>query len=438
MLKNSIKLYKKKTKKSSELFKKSKKLHVNGVHHNIRFFEPYPFIVKSSKGKFLVDVDSNKYVDYWMGHWSLILGHSPKRVMVNARKQLENGWIHGTVSKNSIELSEKISKAIPVAEKIRYASTGTEATMYAVRLARTITKRNTIAKVNGGWHGYTTDLLKTVNWPFNKSESNGLTDEKHIKSLPFNDLENSIKILKSIKNDLAAVIIEPVLGGGGCIPATKDYLLGIEEFCHKNNSLFILDEIVTGFRFRYGCMYNTMGLDPDIVTLGKIVGGGFPIGVISGKSEFMNFANTSKFSKSNRAYIGGGTFSANPLSMMAGNSTLNMIKKKGSKLYQKLNGMGKETRKILDKKFDGSVITTGTGSLFLTHFLNNQIYEINNASDAAKCNTKKLHDYHFHMIANNGIFFLPGKLGAYSDEHTKYDMNQMLKATDQYLTTFKK
>ncbi|MBB46465.1 MAG: aspartate aminotransferase family protein [Thaumarchaeota archaeon] len=438
MLKNSIKLYKKKTRKSSELFKKSKKLHVNGVHHNIRFFEPYPFIVKSSKGKFLVDIDSNKYVDYWMGHWSLILGHSPKNVKVNARKQLENGWMHGTVSKNSIELSEKISKAIPVAEKIRYASTGTEATMYAIRLARTITKRNTIAKVDGGWHGYTTDLLKTVNWPFNKSESNGLTDEKHIKSLPFNDLENSIKILKSIKNDLAAVIIEPVLGGGGCIPATKDYLLGIEEFCHKNNSLFILDEIVTGFRFRYGCMYNIMGLDPDIVTLGKIVGGGFPIGVISGKSEFMKFANTSKFSKSNRAYIGGGTFSANPLSMMAGNSTLNMIKKKGGKLYQKLNGLGRETRKIIDKKFDGSVITTGTGSLFLTHFLDNQIYEINNASDAAKCNIKKLHDYHFHMLANNGIFFLPGKLGAYSDEHTKYDMNQMLKATDQYLTTFKK
>ena len=438
MLKNSIKVYKKKTRKSSELFKKSKKLHVNGVHHNIRFFEPYPFIVKSSKGKFLVDVDSNKYVDYWMGHWSLILGHSPKNVKINARKQLENGWMHGTVSKNSIELSEKISKAIPVAEKIRYASTGTEATMYAIRLARTITKRNAIAKVDGGWHGYTTDLLKTVNWPFNESESNGLTGEKHIKSLPFNDLESSIKILKSIKNDLAAVIIEPVLGGGGCIPATKDYLLGIEEFCHKNNSLFILDEIVTGFRFRYGCMYNIMGLDPDIVTLGKIVGGGFPIGVISGKSEFMDFANTSKFSKSNRAYIGGGTFSANPLSMKAGNSTLNMIKKKVNKLYQKLNGLGKETRKIIDKKFDGSVITTGTGSLFLTHFLDNQIYEINNASDAAKCNIKKLHDYHFHMIANNGIFFLPGKLGAYSDEHTKYDMNEMLKATDQYLTTFKK
>ena len=438
MLKNNLNSYKRKTKKSADLFKKSKKFHVNGVHHNIRFFEPYPFVTKSSNGKFLIDVDSNKYVDYWMGHWSLILGHSPKNVKTNVKSQLKNGWMHGTVNKNSIELSEKISKAVPVAEKIRYASTGTEATMYAVRLARTATKRKTIAKIDGGWHGYTTDLLKTVNWPFNKSESNGLVDEKYIKSLPFNDLDNSLKILKSKKNDLAAVIIEPILGGGGCIPATKDYLSGIEEFCHKNNSLFILDEIVTGFRFRYGCMYETMKLDPDIVTLGKIVGGGFPIGVISGKSEFLNYANTSTFSKSNRAYIGGGTFSANPLSMIAGCSTLDTIKKKSNKLYQKLNGFGSETRKMLDKKFDGNVITTGIGSLFLTHFLSNQIHEIKNATDAAKCNIKKLHDYHFHMIANDGIFFLPGKLGAYSDVHTKSDINAIAKSTDQYLTTFKK
>ena len=438
MTQNSLRVYKKKTKMSSELFKKSKKLHVNGVHHNIRFFEPYPFIVKSSKGKFLIDVDSNKFVDYWMGHWSLILGHSPKNVKTNVRMQLENGWMHGTASKNAIRLSEKISKAVPVAEKIRYASTGTEATMYAIRLARTATRRKTIAKVDGGWHGYTTDLLRTVNWPFDKPESSGLIDEKHIKSLPFNDLEKSLKILNAKKNDLAAVVIEPVLGGGGCIPATKDYLLGIEEFCHKNNSLFILDEIVTGFRFRYGCMYETMNLDPDIVTLGKIVVGGFPIGVISGKNEFMNYANTSAFSKSSRAYIGGGTFSANPLSMIAGSSTLSAIKKKGNRLYQKLNAFGSETRKMLDKKFDGNVITTGIGSLFLTHFLSNQVHEISSAIDAAKCNVKKLHHYHFHTIANDGIFFLPGKLGAYSDVHTKSDINAIAKSTDQYLTTFKK
>ena len=181
-----------------------------------------------------------------------------------------------------------------------------------------------------------------------------------------------------------------------------------------------------------------MKLDPDIITLGKIVGGGFPIGIISGKNEFMNYAITSRFSKSSRAYIGGGTFSANPLSMIAGNSTLDTIKKKGNKLYQKLNGFGSETRKMLDKKFAGSVITTGMGSLFLTHFLSTKVHEINNAADVAKCNTKKLHDYHFHMIANDGIFFLPGKLGAFSDAHTKSDINIIAKSTDKYLTTFKK
>ena len=438
MMKEDLKLYKKNTIKSSRLFKKSKKFHVNGVNHNIRFFEPYPFVTKSSKGKFLVDVDSNKYVDYWMGHWSLILGHSPKNVLHDAKTQLDNGWMHGTLSNNTIKLSEKISKAVPVAEKIRYATTGTEATMYAVRLARTATRRKIIAKIDGGWHGYTTDLLKTVNWPFQKSESGGIADEKHIISLPYNNLENSIMILKSISNDLAAVIIEPVLGGGGCIPATKEYLTGIEEFCHKNNSLFILDEIVTGFRFRFGCLYDTMKLDPDIVTLGKIVGGGFPIGVVCGKDEFMNYANTSLFSKSNRAYIGGGTFSANPLSMIAGESTLRMIKNKGNILYERLNMLGSKTRKMLDKKFAGDVITTGAGSLFLTHFLKGKITEIKNSTDAAKCNTKKLHDYHFHMIANDKIFFLPGKLGAFSDVHTKSDITAIMKSTDSFLTKFKK
>ena len=438
MMKKDLILYKKNTIKSSRLFKKSKKFHVNGVHHNIRFFEPYPFVTKSSKGKFLVDVDSNKYVDYWMGHWSLILGHSPKNVLHDAKTQLDNGWMHGTLSNNTIKLSEKISKAVPVAEKIRYATTGTEATMYAVRLARTATRRKIIAKIDGGWHGYTTDLLKTVNWPFQKSESRGIADEKHIVSLPYNDLENSIRILKAVRNNLAAVIIEPVLGGGGCIPATKEYLTGIEEFCHKNNSLFILDEIVTGFRFRFGCLYDTMKLDPDIVTLGKIVGGGFPIGVVCGKDEFMNYANTSLFSKSNRAYIGGGTFSANPLSMIAGESTLRMIKNKGNILYERLNMLGSKTRKMLDKKFAGDVITTGAGSLFLTHFLKGKITEIKNSTDAAKCNTKKLHDYHFHMIANDKIFFLPGKLGAFSDVHTKSDITAIMKSTDNFLTKFKK
>ncbi|MEO9309033.1 MAG: aminotransferase class III-fold pyridoxal phosphate-dependent enzyme [Nitrososphaera sp.] len=424
-------LYRKKTPRSARLFAESKKLHVNGVSHNIRFFEPYPFVTKSARGKYLIDVDSNRYVDFWMGHWSLILGHAPSAVLKKVKEQLKDDWMHGTVNKNTIELSEIISGAVPVAQKIRYVTSGTEATMYAVRLARATTGRKTIAKIEGGWHGYTTDLLKTVNWPFKESESKGLVDERHIVSIPYNDLERSLQILKKVGKDLAAVIIEPVLGGGGCIPATKDYLKGIQEFAKKNETVFILDEIVTGFRFRFGCLYETMKLDPDIVTLGKIVGGGFPIGVICGTNEIMDHANTRHYTKTERAYIGGGTFSANPATMCAGSATLGMLQKNKS-IYTKIGKLGQQSRKKLDKVFDGKVITTGIGSLFMTHFLTKAVSQVQNASDAARCDTKLLQRFHFELIARYGIFFLPGKLGAYSDAHSESDVKTLVDAASRF------
>ena len=421
--------YKKKTRKSAVLFAKSKKLHINGVSHNIRFYEPYPFVVKSSQGKSLKDVDDNKYTDYWMGHWSLILGHGQKNVKDSLKKQIEKSWMYGTVNEQTIKLSELISKAVPIAEKIRYVTSGTEATMYAVRLARSVTGKKIIAKIDGGWHGYTSDLLKSVNWPFSESESSGVVNEEKIVSIPYNDLEKSLSILKKHSKDLAGVIIEPVLGGGGCIPATSDYLKGIQEFVHKNKSLFILDEIVTGFRFRFGCLYPTMKLDPDIVTLGKIVGGGMAIGVICGKKEIMQMADTTGKKKSERSYVGGGTFSANPASMVAGFTTLSELKNSKS-IYSKINDLGEYTRKELSKSFDGRVLVSGKGSLFMTHFIDNGVTEIKTAADAAKCNNSKLAKYHFQMIAKNGIFFLPGKLGAISNAHTKSDINQMIKASE--------
>lgn len=424
--------YKKKTPQSAKLFAKSVKLHVNGVSHNIRFYEPYPFVVKSSAGKNLVDVDDNKYTDYWMGHWSLILGHGQKNVKDALKKQIEKSWMYGTVNEQTILLSELISKAVPVAEKIRYVTSGTEATMYSVRLARSVTGKKIIAKIDGGWHGYTSDLLKSVNWPFTESESSGVVNEEKIVSIPYNDLEASLSILKKHSGDLAGVIIEPVLGGGGCIPAESDYLKGIQEFCKKNNALFILDEIVTGFRFRYGCLYPTMKLDPDIVTLGKIVGGGMAIGVMCGKKEIMEYADTTGKKKSERSYVGGGTFSANPTSMTAGFATLSVLKNNKS-IYSTINSIGDYARKELTKVFDDKGIVTGKGSLFMTHFVNNGVIKITNAAQAAKCDTKALHDYHFKMIAHDGIFFLPGKLGAISYTHTKQDIKKMVLATIDYL-----
>ncbi|MFB5634510.1 MAG: aspartate aminotransferase family protein [Candidatus Nitrosomaritimum aestuariumsis] len=424
--------YKKKTKKSAKLFGKSLKLHVNGVSHNIRFYEPYPFVVKQSSGKNLIDVDDNKYTDYWMGHWSLILGHGPKNVKKSLQTQFEKSWMYGTVNEQTIKLSEIISKAVPVAEKIRYVTSGTEATMYAVRLARSVTGRKVIAKIDGGWHGYTSDLLKSVNWPFTESESSGVINEEKIVSIPYNNLEESIKILKKFSKDLAGVIIEPVLGGGGCIPATPDYLKGIQEFVRKNKSLFILDEIVTGFRFRFGCLYPTMKLDPDIVTLGKIVGGGMAIGVMCGKKEIMEYADTTGKKKSERSYVGGGTFSANPASMVAGYATLSELKNSANTTYSKLNKLGDMAREGLSKTFGDKVIVTGKGSLFMTHFANNGITEITNSTDAAKCDSAKLQKYHFKMIAQDGIFFLPGKLGAISMAHTNQDIKKLIRASENF------
>lgn len=423
--------YRKKTKKSSKLFAKSLKLHVNGVSHNIRFYEPYPFVVKQSSGNKLVDVDGNKYTDYWMGHWSLILGHGPQKVKESVQNQIKKSWMYGAVNEQTIKLSELISKYVPVAEKIRYVTSGTEATMYAVRLARSATKRKIIAKIDGGWHGYTSDLLKSVNWPFNESESSGIINEEKIISIPYNNLEDSLSILKKISNDLAGVIIEPVLGGGGCIPATSEYLKGIQEYVHKNKSLFILDEIVTGFRFRFGCLYPTMKLDPDIVTLGKIVGGGMAIGVMCGKDEFMKYADTTGKKKSERSYVGGGTFSANPASMVAGFSTL-MELKKSKKSYSKLNELGEFAREELKKVFKDRVIVTGKGSLFMTHFAKNGIKKVTNSTEAAKCDSELLKKYHFKMIAQDGIFFLPGKLGAISLAHSRKDIKKMITASENF------
>lgn len=425
-------VYRKKTPRSRKAHAKSSRLHINGVHHNIRHFDPYPFVTKSANAQKITDIDSNSYTDYWMGHWSLILGHRPISVRRAIESQLKRGWMHGTVSEPSIKLSEEIAKSVRVAQKIRYVSSGTEAVMYAARIARTHTKRNIIAKVDGGWHGYASDLLKAVNWPFG-SESRGVPNEKEIISIPHNDLEGALDILGKVRKDLACIIVEPLLGGGGGIPTEPDYLRGLEEFAKKSGALLILDEIVTGFRFRYGCMYPTMHLDPDIVTLGKIIGGGMPIGAMCGRNEIMRVADTSRFTKTERSYVGGGTFSANPVSMSAGLATLQNIKSRGS-LYSRINRLGNLARTSLERAFDGRVITTGKGSIFMVHFTRD-LASINSSADASRCDTGLLQKFHFEMIARDGIFFLPGKLGAISAAHTSADVRKLDEAAQRFSST---
>ncbi|MDD9813285.1 MAG: aminotransferase class III-fold pyridoxal phosphate-dependent enzyme [Thaumarchaeota archaeon] len=421
--------YRRRTPRSRRLHAASSRLHVNGVHHNIRHFDPYPFVAVSARAQRITDADSNRYTDYWMGHWSLILGHSPPAVGRALAAQLARGWMHGTLSKPSIELSEEIARSVRVAEKTRYTASGTEAVMYATRIARARTGRRIVAKVGGGWHGYASDVLKSVNWPFG-SESRGVYGERNIVTIPHNDLEGSVRALRRAGRELACIVVEPLLGGGGCVPSTRDYMRGLQEFARSRGALLVLDEIVTGFRFRHGCLYPTMGLDPDIVTLGKIAGGGMPMGAMCGKDEVMQVANTSEFGKASRSYVGGGTFSANPASMAAGLATLRALRSRAS-VYERIGRMGEMARRGLERALDGRAVTTGRGSLFMAHFSRDG-RPVRSAGDAARCDAGLLRRFHFEMIARDGIFFLPGKLGAVSAAHTPADVRALVRAAGRF------
>lgn len=424
--------YRRKTRRSQKMFERSSKLHVNGISHNIRYFEPYPFVTRSASAQHLFDVDNNRYTDYWMGHWSLILGHRPDVVQAALKKQIELGWMYGTLNEQTLGLSAMIAEAVPVAERIRYVTSGTEAVMYAARLARGTTGRNIIVKVDGGWHGYTSDLLKSVNWPFDVPESTGVINDDAIVSIPYNDVSGAISILDEYKDDLAGVLVEPILAGGGCILAEPDYMRAIQETVHGHGGLLILDEIVTGFRLGYGCMYSQMDLDPDIVTLGKVVGGGMPIGVICGKVDVMERANTSRMDRKSRCYVGGGTFSANPASMTAGHATLQVLKE-NQDIYDKINRMGDNARSDATRILDEMCSVTGAGSLFMTHFSGGGQKPISDAIAASQCNTRQLYHYHMYLMGKEGIFFLPGKLGAVSASHTDADIRHLKSATEKFV-----
>ena len=431
-----LKNYKHKTKKSGRLYSRAVKVFPGGVSHNIRYFEPYPFFVTGAKGKQLSDVDGNKYTDYWMGHWALILGHSPKVVVNALAEQAKNGTLYGTVNRVSVELAETIQKLMPRAEMMRFSSTGSEATMYAIRLARAKTGRRIVAKVIGGWHGFNTTLMQTVNYPFEEEEGLGLVQNEgeFVESLPFNNLDSSLKVLETVKDDLACIIIEPVLGGAGCVPPIDGYLKGLEEFAKKNGSLFILDEIVTGFRLSVHGAASIYRLEPDLFTLGKIAGGGMPIGILCGDKEIMSLADpVARAGKESRCAIGGGTFSANPMTMTAGLATLNYLKENKHQVYSKIDRLGGMARKGLAKLFGESEIqceVTGAGSMFLTHFNKGAIMD---ATDVAKSNRELLKRYHLALMANHGIFFLPAKMAALSFAHEESDVEKLLDATEKII-----
>jgi glutamate-1-semialdehyde 2,1-aminomutase len=422
--------YEERTKRSWELFEKAGKIFAGGVNHNARYYEPYPLAVSRAKGKWIWDEDGNRYVDYWMGHTALILGHSPRPVVSALEAQLGEGTLFGMGSRLSVELGELISQSVKCAEMMRFCNTGAEATMYLVRLARAFTGKRGIVKMAGGWHGYNTELNRAVHRPFDKAEGAGILEEEqaHVKAVPFNDLRAAEGALRDGRGDTAAVLLEPVLGAGGCIPADREYLKELREITDRHGVLLAFDEVITGFRLALGGAQEFFGVVPDVATFGKIAGGGLPLGLVCGKKEVLSLADPSR--KGRLTSIGGGTFSENPLTMTAGLATLSHLRDHATKIYPRLEELGSTLRQEVDAALQETGVeahTTGAGSLFGTHFGS----EPKNAEEAGRQDKEVARRYSIHLM-EKGAFILPGHLGALSTLHTREDVHRLAVLSHQF------
>lgn len=434
MIPESVKKYLARTPKSKALFANALKLAPGGVHHNVRYYPPYPIFAEKAKGSKIWDVDGNEYVDFWMGHGAHVLGHAPNQVVKALRLQCGKSTHYGIPSEIQLKLAKLICELVPGAEKIRFANTGTEATMYAIRFARAFTKKSKVAKFEGHWHGGHDILNIAVKWPMNQASTSGIPSEtvKNTIVCPFNDIEITSRTLKHNASDLAAVIIEPVMMAGGGIPADVEFLKMLKETCENSGAVLIFDEVVTGFRLCSGGAQEFYGVQCDLITLGKIIGGGCPVGAIAGKEEIMDVCNPSKGLPSAEVAQHGGTFCGNPLTIAAGYTTLKILKE-NPKIYTRINRLGEKAREEIDEIFGNAGInvkSTGVGSIFLTHFLKKPRTEIKDIKTVSTMTDQtKLFDYHLELMTN-GVFFLPRNVGLVSSAHTDADLSKLIEATE--------
>jgi len=420
--------YLSKTLKSRKLYERAKRVLPAGVSYFLRYVEPYPFYTARAKGSKLYDVDGNEYIDFWMGHYSLILGHSPPKVMRDVRAQISKGSHYGTAHVLEIALAEQVTRMVPAAQMVRFTNSGTEAAMYATRLARAVTGRSLVCKFEGGWHGGYDALHAGVKQPFDLPESGGLTKGalQNTVVLPYNEIEPVRQRLK--KDKVAAVFVEPVMVSGGCIPGRIEFLKGLREVCTDTGTLLVLDEIITGFRLAPGGGQQYFGVKPDVTLLGKILGGGFPIGAIAASTEIMQHMDPLQYPRPKFAFQGG-TFTANPVTMTAGLATLKTLE--DGKLINSLNKRGEYVRRELQNIFERKKIEaqfSGMSSLWHTHFMKERP---SNAVAAARADKEKLLRYHMHLM-ENGVFYLPGKAGALSTAHKEADLNRLLSQTERF------
>jgi len=429
--------YRLKTPLSENLFKRAREVMPGGISHNIHYFPPYPFFIEKAKGSKIWDVDGNEYVDLWMGHYTHILGHHSEVVVEAIKRQLKEGIHWGILFKKQVEWAELIRELIPCAEMVRFCCSGTEATMYAVRLARAFTGKNTLLKIAGGWHGANSDLSLGIKMPFEKDESLGLLPElqRYTKAIPFNDPLKSLEIIQQNKEDLAGIIIEPVIGEGGFIPGTIEYLEMLRSETERRGALLIFDEVISGFRVALGGAQERFGIIPDLTTLGKIMGGGLPVGALVGKREILEKTSPEKKgNKWERILIGGGTFSSHPLTMAAGMAMLNYLKDHSDEVYPLLEARGEKIRKAVQEAFhhEGlNAIVTGIGSLFQTHFPFQKGVSLDSPHSIQKFTDTEKREVEFRIrMLTKGVHMMHGG-GGLSIAHSDGDIEKIVNAAEE-------
>lgn len=418
-----------KAEKSRRLYKKAVKLMPAGVNSPVRAFKAVggnPLFIARAKGSKIYDVDGNQYIDYVLSWGPLILGHAHPHIVRALKKAVENGTSYGAPTQLEIELARLVMKAFPSIEKIRMVNSGTEATMSAIRVARGFTKRNKVVKFEGCYHGHVDGLLVQAGSggaTFGIPDSLGvpLSYISETIVLPFNDAEIFKSTVKKNWKDIACVIVEPIVGNMGCILPKEDFLETLRKETERYGIVLIFDEVMTGFRVSLGGAQQYYGIKPDLTCLGKVIGGGLPVGAYGGRAEIMSLV----------APEGGvyqaGTLSGNPLAMTAGIETLKILSRKNTyiELENKMTHLEEGLRDAA-KRAGVPVKFYRAGTIFCTYFTDRDVYD---AKTARASDTEKFKKFFMEML-HRGIYMAPSQFeaGFISLAHTERDIEKTITA----------
>ena len=419
-------------KKSLKLYARAKKVIPGGVNSPVRAFlsvNQKPFFVKKAHGQYLVDEDNNKIIDY-IGSWGAqILGHGHSKIKNTLTASLRKGITYGAPCSREVELAERITKIYPSINKVRMVSSGTEATMSAIRLARGYTGRNKILKFNGCYHGHGDSFLikagsgaATFGVPNSLGVPPGLA--KETISTNFNDIESVKKVVKKYK--LACIIVEPIAGNMNFIRSDENFLHELRTICSENDIVLIFDEVMTGFRVALGGAQSLYSIKPDLTTLGKVLGGGLPVGAFGGKSKIMN-----QLSPDGGVYQAG-TLSGNPLAMDAGLKTLDLISKKNYfKNLEKITRQLTDGINELSRKYNKKIYADSQGGMFGIYFTDKKVV---NYESISKSDIKKFIQF-FKFMLKNKIYFAPSafEAGFVSSAHTANNINYTLDIFEKWI-----